>query len=444
MNLLQRALKAGDSPDMPDYLRRKVFPTNLIALILIFGVATPFAIISTFYFGFLAFYPALGGIICLGCVIVNFMGGLYYTRYVISLVPIFLGSIYNAYLSNDGEQPLLALYLLELAFTMIPFVIFDLRERKPLIYLVGFCSVLILSFPITNNWFVCDIDSTVLRFGWLSTLTVVLSITFAVGCILGLALLNNQAQQDAEKLLTVSTEKNAELEKSREQMLLQMEEIKRSSEIIQRTNWETNGISLISSITRQEYGDHLYSVITQKLVQYVGAYQAALYIRDGSQLKLMGSYAYEYTVADNYSVDIEDSGLLGQCYRDRRHQFITNVPSTYIQINSGLGAKSPLSLMVMPLMNGEEVEGMMELAFFAQLKEYEVDFLLKVAEKIGITIQTYRLEFSNSELLNRTQSQEEELRQNLEEMTAINEEAKRKMEHFEQIIEELRFQLRRA
>src|SRR6187402_3194993 len=124
MSAINKVLYAGLNDEMPEHLKRRVFPTNLISLLLLFGIAIPFTVISIFYFSYLTLFPAVGIVVCVGVLFANFIGALYYSRYIISLLPILLGSIYNAYLSNDGEQPLPALYLIELSFTMIPFVIF--------------------------------------------------------------------------------------------------------------------------------------------------------------------------------------------------------------------------------------------------------------------------------------------------------------------------------
>src|SRR6478752_1360680 len=106
MSTIDKVLYAGLNEHIPYILKRRVYPTNLICLLLMFVIALPFTIISLFYFSYLALFPAVGILVCAGVIIINVNGGIYYSRFIVSLLPILLGAIYNAYLSHDGEQPL--------------------------------------------------------------------------------------------------------------------------------------------------------------------------------------------------------------------------------------------------------------------------------------------------------------------------------------------------
>ena len=175
-SLINRVIEAGIQHDMPEYLKRRLVPANIISLVMLFGIAIPFVFITIVYFPSLVIYPVLGAVVTSISIIINHYGGLKYSRFIISFAPILLGAIYNAYLSGPEDDPLPSLYLIELSFALIPYVVFDLKEKGFLILCTIFCACVIITFPMTKFWFDSPYDSTVLRSGWLSTLALSLAI----------------------------------------------------------------------------------------------------------------------------------------------------------------------------------------------------------------------------------------------------------------------------
>lgn len=455
MSTINKVLYAGLNENIPDFLKRRVFPTNLICLLLLFVIALPFSIISAIYFSYLALFPIIGMGVCVGVILLNLNGAIYYSRFIISLLPILLGATYNAYLSNDGEQPLPALYLIELSFTMIPFVIYDLRERTALLTLSLICAIIIITFPVTNRWFVSDIDSTVLRTGWLSTLTIALSIFTALGCIWGLAMLNQKAENESEELIAEMNEKNKILEESEAILKDNLKKIEAAQLQEQNRNWITEGIAMILGILRTANSEQIYDKLIAGIVKYMKANQAGLYVidkEDGTtKIKLAACYAYERKKFIDQEFIPREAGLLGQVYLEGEYIYLTEIPNNYMKITSGLGGHSPKALMIMPLSVNDVIEGIIEIAFFRTLEPFEIEFLSKAGEGIASFIHTNRINEKTTMLLQQTmnqaeemRAQEEELRQNLEEMEAIHEEANRKEAEYQRQIHELKRHLELA
>lgn len=454
MNLIDRILVAGLTDDMPKYLRRKVFPTNLIGLLLLCGLAIPFTVISVFYFDFLVLFPAIGVIVCIAVLCWNFVGGIYYTRFVLSIIPILLGGTYNAYLCNEGEQPLPALYLIELSFTMIPFVVFDLSERLPIIFFSVVCGLIIITFPITNDWFVSDIDSTVLRTGWLSTLTIGLAIACAIGCILGLVLLSKKAEDESETALVEMQEKKELLERSELELNENIKKLKEAKLIESKRNHTNEGISKVSEILRGLDMQAVYNGVITQIVGHTKAAQALFYridysIKNKVTIKIAATYAYDSLDSDELIP--EEAGLLGQAYLEGRMIYLTDLPPQFITVSSGLGNHNPCSVIIMPLICNDIIEGILEIAFFHKLDEDEIDFLSKTAGVLAAHIQTARLNEETNKLLSQTQNQAEEmrvqeevLRQNMEDIEAIHKESVRKIMEYKKEIEELKAALQKV
>src|SRR5699024_10732277 len=92
----------------------------------------------------------------------------------------------------------------------------------------------------------------------------------------------------------------------------------------------------------------------------------------------------------------------------------------------------PTSIIIVPLIYNNKVEGIMELASFNKLQSYEQDFLMKVGESIASTLLAVKMNEQTKALLENThlqteklQAQEEEMRQNMEELEATQEEMRR-------------------
>jgi PAS domain S-box-containing protein len=101
------------------------------------------------------------------------------------------------------------------------------------------------------------------------------------------------------------------------------------------------------------------------LAPLVQAGQGALYLldEDAAVLRLAASYAADpdHPPAPQLAVG---SGLLGQCAQDRQPRRLDTLPDDYAQIHSQLGQSHPRHLQVLPLLHGERLMGVLELAGF--------------------------------------------------------------------------------
>ena len=108
-----------------------------------------------------------------------------------------------------------------------------------------------------------------------------------------------------------------------------------------------------------------------------------------------------------------------------------------------MGKATPTSLLIVPLKVNETVEGVLELAGFAEFEEYKITFLVKLGEVVASFIQNERVMQQTKYLLDQAQeqseemrAQEEEMRQNMEELQATQEEMHRKEKEYQSRIYE--------
>ena len=126
---------------------------------------------------------------------------------------------------------------------------------------------------------------------------------------------------------------------------------------------------------------------------------------------------------------------------------MTEVPKEYINITSGLGNAPPTCIIIMPLIHNDVVEGVIELASFKPLEQYKIEFLEKLGTNIAGWSSNDRVNKRTRELYEESQlqgqqmkEQEEEMRQNLEELAATQEDTKRKEVELKKLLEKSRDQ----
>jgi len=165
-------------------------------------------------------------------------------------------------------------------------------------------------------------------------------------------------------------------------------------------------------------------LVLSELSPLVNAQQGIFYINDAAQseapiMKLFASYAYRErkTVANVFQAG---EGLVGQCALEKERFVLTNVPTDYIKISSGLGEATPLSIVVLPVLFEGQVKAVIELASFHQFSDIHLAFLDQLTESMGIVLNTIAATMRTEELLKQSQALAEELQSQQSELTNTN------------------------
>jgi signal transduction histidine kinase/HAMP domain-containing protein/ActR/RegA family two-component response regulator len=114
-------------------------------------------------------------------------------------------------------------------------------------------------------------------------------------------------------------------------------------------------------------------------------------------------------------------GLVGQCAREKERILLTDVPSDYVTINSGLGEATPLNIIVLPILFDGSVRAVVELASFSRFSPTHQAFLDRLTETIGLVLNTIEADTLTENLLRQSQSQAQELQSRQEDLHASNE-----------------------
>jgi HAMP domain-containing protein/signal transduction histidine kinase/DNA-binding response OmpR family regulator len=166
------------------------------------------------------------------------------------------------------------------------------------------------------------------------------------------------------------------------------------------------------------------NMVLSELAPLVNAQHGVVYVTDADEdgntmLALAASYAFNNRkhLANHFRLR---EGLIGQCAYEKSRILLSNVPTDYVQISSGLGEAPPLNVIVLPALFEGEVNAVIELASFSRFSETHQSFLNQLMESIGIVLNTIAANMRTEGLLKQSQLLTSELQAQQEELKKTN------------------------
>ncbi len=217
----------------------------------------------------------------------------------------------------------------------------------------------------------------------------------------------------------------------------------------QERSWLNRGIGEFADLLRRESDlSVLCDKALQMLIRKTETTQGVIYLieeSDGKQVLNMRSlYANNRKKYLNKTLE-KGQSLAGQCWVEQDIIHIKNAPDGYTEIQSGLGDATPRNIVIIPLINNEEINGVIEIASLKPISNLKIEYLKEAAESLSATVSMTYINEQTRKLLDESQmnaeqmqAQEEEMRQNMEELQATQEESARKTSELEQIISNYR------
>ncbi|HWW72412.1 MAG TPA: CHASE3 domain-containing protein, partial [Duganella sp.] len=196
------------------------------------------------------------------------------------------------------------------------------------------------------------------------------------------------------------------------------------ADLLQQQAWLRTGQS---ELAQQGIGQlalpQLSAALLQFLARYMNAVVGALYLRnrDGS-LRRVASYGFSAEWERREQQLKSGESLVAQAALERRLIRLDRVPADYIQVSSGLGAGTPASVLLAPLDNDGDINGVVELGLLRPITVRDMDFLTLVKGNIGNAIEASQSRQRLQEVLEETQQLNEELQVQQEELRTANEE----------------------
>jgi PAS domain S-box-containing protein len=212
-------------------------------------------------------------------------------------------------------------------------------------------------------------------------------------------------------------------------------------------NWISEGKNLVSNILRmynrlEDLGDH----VLEHLVKYIDAVQGAIYLYNEENNTLVNLSTYAYNRKKYLDQEFKVGyGLIGQCAYEKDYIYRTEIPDEYFTITSGLlGEKKPASLLLVPLVSEEMLQGVVEIAsLYPEIPDQSITLVRELGSIIARTVFNLRVNQRTEKLLEESQKMtlelrenEDKLKENAEEMRVTQEELRLSNERLEaQVLE---------
>ena len=225
-----------------------------------------------------------------------------------------------------------------------------------------------------------------------------------------------------------------------------------SRQSLQGMLWmKTHLVELMSALTGLTDYSEVGNLLLSKLTSLMGASHGGFFVAtldENKTKRLMLVSTFAHTERKHISNSwLFGEGLVGQSALEKKPIVLTNVPSDYIRISSGLGETSPSQIVVSPVIYGGEVYAVIELAFLTPMDRQQKMLMDEVVDGLGILLSNMASQMKLANLLlesqqmtEELQSQSEELLSQQDKLTKMNVELEEHTEYQSRVAEQLRTQ----
>ncbi|MBO9661262.1 MAG: response regulator [Chitinophagaceae bacterium] len=203
-------------------------------------------------------------------------------------------------------------------------------------------------------------------------------------------------------------------------------------------NWMLTANAQLNEKIRGEMSAEVLSqAAIEHLCEYFEAQGGAVYISENGRLQLAGTYALPPGTPATLQTG---EGLAGQAAAQKKPLLFTNIPPGHMRITSATGQTKPINILCYPLLAGDELRGVVELASLKPFSDRDQELANTLSMVLAIAITAAQSRTRTQELLNESQQLTEELEAQQEELKQFNEELQEKTNLLEKSEGELKAQ----
>ncbi len=164
---------------------------------------------------------------------------------------------------------------------------------------------------------------------------------------------------------------------------LEMVEIERADQ-----NWFKTGVTELSRIvTGKQNMYHMTSQALQFIAEYCQAVIGTIFILDDETKEYTLTAVHALKRGKAFATSFKSGeGIAGQAVHQQKSILITDVPDDYIHIESSFVMGLPRCLLIIPLINEEQVVGVLELGSLENFSRLQTDFLESIAKTLAVAI----------------------------------------------------------
>ncbi len=201
---------------------------------------------------------------------------------------------------------------------------------------------------------------------------------------------------------------------------------------------QTGGVKVSEQIVGEKSLTELSNDSINTITEYVEADMGAIYLVDSDHsLYIAGSSSLPQALK-NLRI-LPGDGLAGQCFIAKKEIWIKELQDEFYTTFSS-GVIKPRELLLYPIFFEGRAIGVIELGTTGSFKDIHREYLRKVSELLGVSINSAYVRMRLNELLEETQAQSEELQAQHRELENMNAELEVQAEKLQTSEEELKVQ----
>jgi CheY-like chemotaxis protein/signal transduction histidine kinase/HAMP domain-containing protein len=239
----------------------------------------------------------------------------------------------------------------------------------------------------------------------------------------------SQAVTQGDLTRTIAVEAQGEVAELKDTINKMIENLAVTTRANQEQDWLNSNMARFTGMLQGERDLETVSrLIMSELTPLLGAGHGAFFLMrspngDGDEFELHLIATYGYKERKNVPTRFKlGEALVGQAALEQKPILLTEAPSDYIKITSGLGEAAPLNVIALPVLFEDTVMGVVELGSFSRFTGVQQAFLDQLSESIGVVLNTIQANMRTEELLNQSQQLAHELQSQSEELQAQQEE----------------------
>jgi CheY-like chemotaxis protein/signal transduction histidine kinase/CHASE3 domain sensor protein len=180
---------------------------------------------------------------------------------------------------------------------------------------------------------------------------------------------------------------------------------------------------LVESLAGKQQLDVLGHKALEFLSRYTGSVVGAIYVdTGGGKLERVSTWGFASQDDPNGRQFAGRDSIVAEVAANMRQVRLAEVPANYLRVTSALGQGTPQSILVSPIENDGEVNGVIELGFLRPLEDRDAELLHLARGSLGASVEAARYRVRLQDSLEESQQLNEELQVQQEELRTANEE----------------------
>ncbi len=221
---LKRFFKTGTNHAQSNYEFIKIYATNATVFVtLIAGLS--FTGVIFFEDWVLSLYPLSGVLASAFAVYLNALGKHRSSRYLIALYIPLANTFCHAHAVAPGEAVIPSFYLSQFAFSMIAWVVFDMRERRLLFSAIAINMAFIVLQPLTNQLYNLPESSSLATNQLFNVMVYLVSVFSLISCLASLLMQNQRSESAIIKQSEEIQEQNEALETQQGKLQIVLDDV---------------------------------------------------------------------------------------------------------------------------------------------------------------------------------------------------------------------------